>query len=326
MTTTPQPKDYQRIRELLGRAKKALIVAHVSPDGDTLGSAMGLAWALRDRGLEVRVSCADPVPPELSFIPGSEEITPRSWTDEDLVFCVDASSPERLGKVLSPVAIPVPVVNIDHHVTNPAYGDLNLVENKASTAELVLELILQLGLRLDRQSATCLLIGLVSDTRCFRTSNTTRDALQAACVLIDAGAPLAEVTDALYNHRPLPMLKLWGAILTRLEQVDGVLIAPVTQDLLSQLGIEMRSSRDLVNFLSATDGTRVAVVLRETEDGLIDVSMRSKPGVDVSGVAAHFGGGGHAQAAGCLLPGPLGEARKRLLGALSAVLWQTAVR
>ena len=309
------------IRDLLEKAHRVLLVSHVMPDGDTLGSALGLAWALRQRGLEVRLSCADTVPKPLRFMPGSQDYALRSRTDEEVIFVIDSSDLERIGRVYDAAAFAaVPVVNIDHHVTNLCFGNINWVEPKAATAELILELVRYLGIPLDARIATCLLTGLVTDTQCFRTHSTTADSLRAAGTLMDAGASLAAIVRAVFNHRSLPMLRLWGQALSNIQCSGGVLWTEISQDMLHRVGADEEASRGLANFLGTLDDAPVSVVLRELKGGLVDVSLRSSADVDVSKVALAFGGGGHAQAAGCLVKGTLAEVRERLLAALRQVL------
>jgi len=309
------------IKGLVERAHRALLIAHVMPDGDTLGSALGLAWALRKRGLIARVSCADAVPRQLRFLPGSQDYAPRPRTDEDLLFVIDSSDLARLGSVYDVAAFAaVPAVNVDHHVTNLHFGQINLVEPRAATAELILELIRYLEIPLDATIATCLLTGLVTDTLGFRTASTTPDSLRAAAELMDAGAPLAEIAEAAFNHRSLPMLRLWGLALSNIQGHDGVFWTEISQAMLRQVGADQEATRGLANFLRTLDGWPVSAVFREMEDGQVDVSLRSSGAVDVSAVALSFGGGGHVQAAGCVVEGALTEVRERVLDALHQAL------
>jgi len=309
------------IRGLVEKAHRVLLISHVMPDGDTLGSALGLAWALRKRGLEARLSCADPVPKQLRFLPGSREYAPRPKTDEDAILVIDSSDLERIGSIYDAEAFAaVPVVNIDHHVTNLHFGQINLVEPRAATAELILELVNYLDIPLDARIATCLLTGLVTDTQGFRIHSTTSDSLRAASTLMDAGASLAEIVEAAFNHRSLPMLRLWGLALASIQDSGGVFWTEISQDLLRRVGADQEASRGLANFLGTLDGAPISAVFRELQDGQVDVSLRSSVGVDVSRVALAFGGGGHTQAAGCLVRGALAEVRERLLAALRQAL------
>ncbi len=324
--------DLQAIRELLERVQRVLLVSHVMPDGDTLGSALGLAWALRQRGVDVRLACADPVPPMLHFLPGIEAFSNRGPGDEQAIVAIDCSDPARMGPAFEPTsrATPetrpdVPLVNIDHHITNTQYGTYNHASERASTAQLVMEVLAYTGLPLTARSAQCLLTGIVTDTRCFRTNNTTAGELRDALALVEAGANLAEVTDAVYDHLPLAMLRLWGPALARVQQAGDIVWTEVTLEMQAAAGLGPEGSDGLTNYLSTFHEARVALVLQELEDGHVDVSMRSVPSINVATVARALGGGGHPQASGCKLPGPLSAARERVLTALQAAS-NTAVR
>jgi phosphoesterase RecJ-like protein len=315
--TTEMTNSADEVRRIVRRAEKALIIAHIAPDGDTVGSALGLAWALRGWGLDVRLSCADPIPNELRFLPGSAEFAPRPPMDEDVIFVIDASDIERIGSLYNADAFGrVPVINIDHHVTNIRYGDLNLVVDKAATAEIIFDLLKAWDVEVDERIGTCLLTGIVTDTQGFRTSNTTPDLMRTSVQLMEAGAPLSQIMDLAFNRRSTSVLRLWGAALTNAQIADGIVWSEITQALLRSTGVTDAAGKGLVNFLSTLDGPLVAVLFREAADGRIDVSFRSVPGVDISGVAFSFGGGGHPQAAGCVISGPLPEVRERVLNAV----------
>jgi phosphoesterase RecJ-like protein len=312
-----QNRTLNDIRALLEQVQRVLIVSHIMPDGDTLGSALGLAWALRARGIEARLSCADEVPADFAFLPGLADYAVRPLTDEQAVLVVDSSDLERIGSIYGEAAFArVPVVNIDHHVTNLSFGNINLIVPKASTAELVLDVITFLEIPLDQRIATCLLTGVVTDTRGFRTSNTTADTLRAAVRLVEAGAPLSEITDAVFSHRSLDTLRLWGPALSNVQRRGRIVWAEITQEMLREAGVDISAAGGLVNFLSSFHEAQVAIVFRELEDGRVDVSMRAIPALDVSQVALAFGGGGHPQAAGCTVVGTLPDVRERIIAAL----------
>jgi phosphoesterase RecJ-like protein len=161
--------------------------------------------------------------------------------------------------------------------------------------------------------ATCLLHGILSDTLGFRTSNTTADVLKTATRLIEAGAPLAYLTDRIFNHRPLGMIQMWTRALQQLKLEGRILYSEITQGMRREVGYDQDGDAGLVNFINTTNEADIAVVFSELQDGQINVSIRSVVGYDVSKVASQLGGGGHAQAAGCTLPGPLEDAKARVL-------------
>ncbi len=311
------------LREALRGVQRVLIVSHVDPDGDTIGSALGLAWALRAQGIAVTLACQGPLPDEVGFLPGVEAFQDIGPTDEQLVIAIDASDRRRMGtRYVEESSLQRPLVVIDHHITNPGYGDLNLIAEVPATAMLVLEVMDALEIPLDATIATCLLTGIITDTQGFRTSNTTPEALAAAQRLMQAGAPLAQINQWVFARRSAATLTVWGVALCRATLEGGVLWTELPLTLVNPDGMRGEASSGLVNLINTVREAWVAAVFTEQPGGIIDVSMRSKPGVDISGVALAFGGGGHAQAAGCQVPGPLAEVRQRVVAALRAVVPQ----
>ena len=310
------------IKRVIHGARKVLLVSHIMPDGDTIGSVLGLAWALRARGIEARVSCADPVPTELGFLPGVEEFAARQVSDEDAVLVIDASDLARIGAIYDAAAFSSrPVVNIDHHATNVHYGTINYVDpTAAATAELIFVLVRFMELPITFKVATCLLTGLVMDTLCFRTSSTTSQSLRTAVALMEAGASLPHITDAAFNHRSTDVLRLWGPALTNARVHDGIAWTIVSQPRMRKEGIDPAASSGLVNFMNTLHEARVAALFSELEDGSVEVSLRSSPDIDIASVALSLGGGGHPQAAGCTLPGPTDEAVSRTLAAVRVAM------
>ncbi|HHX43525.1 MAG TPA: bifunctional oligoribonuclease/PAP phosphatase NrnA [Chloroflexi bacterium] len=307
----------EQIQTLLEGAERVLIVAHIEPDGDAIGSALGLAWALRRRGTLCTVACADEVPASLRFLPGSEEFVARWRVDEDVMVVVDTSDTARIGAIYPEDARhEVPLVVIDHHTTNLRYGDVNWVEERAATCQLVLELVTTMGIPLDDVIATCLLTGLITDTRGFRTRSTDAHALQTAVTLVNAGASLGDIMDAVFRSRSSTMLRVWGLALSDVHLEDGVIWVSVSQEDLERVGAAPSATEGLSNLLSTVRDAEVAVVFRELRPGVVDVSLRSAPRVDVAAVALSLGGGGHRQAAGCLLEASLPEAQALVLNAL----------
>jgi phosphoesterase RecJ-like protein len=265
--------------------------------------------------------CPDPLPQEVHHLPRWEAITgpPEGWEHPPepgtVLISLDCSAPDRLGKVYDVArSAGIPIVNIDHHPTNTHFGEVNWVESgAAATAQMLIHLIETLHVPLNVESATCLLHGLLSDTLGFRTPNTTAEVLRAATQLMEAGAPLAHLTDRIFNHRPLGMVRMWTRALQQLLLQDRILYSEITQSMRRDVGYEQDGDAGLVNFMNTTDEADIAVVFSELQDGQINVSMRSVVGYDVSQVALQLGGGGHAQAAGCTLPGPLESAKSRVL-------------
>lgn len=327
-------KVEKQTTERIASAQSILVGCHVSPDGDAIGSLLGLGLALEQNRKHVTMICPDPVPEDCHHLPGWETIVGPSagWerpADQSAILVsLDCSAPDRLGQVYGADWLDgIPIVNIDHHPTNTFFGQVNWVEPAAAaTSQMLVYLIEALHLPLDVNVATCLLHGLLSDTLGFRTSNTTAEVLKTATRLIEAGAPLTYLNDRIFSQRPLGMIRMWTHALQRLTLQDRILCSEITQQMRQEVGYEQDGDAGLVNFMNTTHEADIAVVFSELRDGQINVSMRCAVGYDVSQVALELGGGGHAQAAGCTLPGPLGKAKDRVLPLLQQAWAAQALR
>lgn len=301
-------------------AEHIYLATHIDPDGDAIGSLLGLAWTLRNLGKDVTAACADPVPEAYTFLPGSDDITRRPPADEDLIISLDAGSLDRLGELYAPERFADrSLVNIDHHVTNTRFGDVVLVDlEAAATAEILYLVIDRLGIPLTLRATTCFLTGIMTDTRSFRTSNTTPRVLLVATMLMQSGAPLTEIAQQVFESKPMASLCLLGQALRAMHKVDRVIWSQVTQEMIRQCDAKPEDASSIINLLNSTREADMAILFREDSDGSIDVGFRSKPGINVSEIAVALGGGGHPQASGCRLPGPLPDARERVLTTVRA--------
>jgi phosphoesterase RecJ-like protein len=304
----------EAIERLFEGARRILLVTHVAPDGDAVGSILGLGSLLRARGKEVTLACEDRIPEVYAWLPGSAEIVRQASGWYDLIVSLDCSDERRMGNVFHDGLVGIPLLNIDHHVTNTAFGTINWVDPSiAATAQMVLVLAEAFGWEVTSPVAVCLLTGLVTDTRCFRTYNTDIEAMRAALHLMEAGASLNEITRRALDQRPLASVRLWGEAFGRLQLDGGVLWTEVTQEMRQSWALGENGDSGLANFLSGVREPSVVVVFTERDDGTIDVGMRSVPGYDVAEVACRLGGGGHPQAAGCTLDGELVKVQQRVL-------------
>lgn len=300
-------------------AQRLLLITHVVPDGDALGSTLGLAWGLRQLGKTVTLACAGPINSGLQFLPGVEAFLPHAPVDHfDQIVVLDSGDLSRIGDVYQPALFQsAPVINIDHHVTNTRFGDENWVDDTASSvSEMIHDLLPGLGVHLDARIATCLLTGLVTDTLGFRTSSTSPRTLRAAADLMAAGAPLYDIVEAVFGRKSLNLVRLWGRILSTFHNEAGVVWAVVPETVFQEYGVSEDDVKGLASFLRGTDGTEVAILIMEAGGGKVKVEFRSAGRVDVSAVAASLGGGGHRVASGCTLIGSLAEAEARSLAAV----------
>ncbi len=300
----------------LAKAQRFAVVSHINPDGDAVGSVLGMGLALEQAGKQVWMALCHGVPPDFRFLPGAERIGLAIPEDVpiDMVIAVDAGDRERLGSAL-PADWRVDL-NIDHHATNTHYGLLNVVEPDApSTTSILARYLPRWGLSLSTEVATALLTGLLTDTLGFRTESVTPDTLRLAASLMEKGAPLSTLYYETMVAKSFAALRYWGFGLSRMQR-DGALVwSYVTQADRDAAGYEMEDDADLVNRLITAREAQVALIFVERSGPRVKMSWRAKAGWDVSHLARQFGGGGHAAAAGAILPGTLEEVMPRVLQA-----------
>ncbi len=306
-----------RIAEALRGRSHVLLLGHVSPDGDSLGSTLALARALWTCGQHATVGSADGVPTMYRFLPGSERIQtalPDGATYDAVVF-MECSSPERAG-ALAARAAGVPLwVNIDHHVSNSGFGDLiDHDPAAAAVGELVYPIVREFLPTLDAGTATCLLCALLTDTGSFRYQSVAPGTLRIAADLVAAGASVAEVYEQVYENRPASALHLLGKALDRcaLAEEGRVAWTVVTQAMLRETGAVMEDSEGIIGALRGIAGVEVAALFKEEPDG-IRVSLRARGRVRAHVIAGAFGGGGHAAAAGFTGHGSLDDVVRQTL-------------
>lgn len=297
-------------------ANRIVVVTHLNPDGDAIGSLLGLTNALREMGKDVTAAVDGGVPNYLRFLTGVETVLPLLETgDWDLLVSVDASDEERTG--LSGIyarAHSAKIINLDHHPTNTLFGDIFLVVPTAvSATEIILNWLESFPHPISVPVAVALLTGLVTDTRGFRTSNVLPATLGCAQRLLEAGASLTMITARTLDSMTYATVELWKHVLPSVVLDGPVISATVLCEDIRRANMTERDSGGLVSWLLSTDQAMVAVVFKELENGNVELSMRSKPGFDVGSVAFGLGGGGHKQASGATIPGPIEAARDRVV-------------
>ena len=295
---------------MLLAAQKIVLCCHVSPDGDTLGSALGLARLLEQKGKEVTVFVDDDINKSLSFIPGVDKVQrPEAGVivESDLFVVVDASSFDRVGICNEVVKAPV-LLNIDHHISNTEFADYLYLDAEAAAAgEIMCDLFEAMGWEYDEAIAVDFYTAITTDCGSFRYSNTTSRTMQRAAKLLDYGVKPNEISEML-DIRSRKTTELLAKVLPSLtfDYEGKVAHITITNDLYD-------------SYPRYTEGVEVAVMFKAVEPEVTRVSMRSS-NVDVASVALSFGGGGHLRAAGCTMYAPVEEAKAQLLAAIGKAL------
>lgn len=309
-----------------GGGRIALAV-HQRPDGDALGSAMGLAAILRNSGGSVKLVSPLPLPEHLSFIVDSElvvdDIETGWWNGFDCLGVLDCGEAGRLEPVVAEALPHLPVFTIDHHASSAGLGRAIWVEPKASsTGEMIVRLASRADWFMPPFAAQALWTAIITDTGRFCFENTHEAALEAACACLKAGASPAMVAAALYQSVTVPERRLQLRVLERMELLAGgrLAVSWLTDEDFRQAGIGVEGAQNLVNILRDTEGVDVAVFLYEPAAGHpnpknVKASFRTNSPYDALAVTSRFGGGGHQRAAGCSLPGPIGDAAKLIIEA-----------
>lgn len=311
------------IAAALRSAQRVAIAAHVRPDGDAVGSVLGLALSLRAMGKTVYALLEDGVPSNLTFLPDTGTVLqpPYDVLDIDCAIAVDTATHERVGSATKAALGVAPLlVNIDHHPTNPGYGHLNHVDGtQPAVGQIVYELIKEGGFPVTDAVLQHLFTAISTDTGSFQFSSTTARTHEIAAEMMREGLDTAYLAQMLYQTYPARRLALMRSMLNEMQfRADGRIVSwNLTQKLMDEVKIESGDTEGIIDTLRMIDSVVSAVIFEELPDGKIRVSSRSKDSrLDVSAVCAQFGGGGHRMAAGARMKGPIEAAADTFLNAL----------
>lgn len=329
LRTVPElERQIESVVECIGDNDSFLIAAHEEPDGDAIGSTLALGVMLQGLGKEVLMFNQDPVPYNCEFLAGAGAVASQVPPDADfdVLVLLDCSELERLGESFpaSSEGDADTVVVIDHHKTiDEQTADLYLCDSEAAaTAELLYRLVAPIGAELTRDLAECLYCGLMTDTGSFQYSNTSRTTFRIAGELLEAGVEPWEMTMRILESEPLRRIELLGEVLDTLtlSSCGRLAFIEIDREILGETERAAELTDGFINYGRSIRGVEVSTQLREREDGGWKVSFRSKGAVDVSRLASRFGGGGHHNAAGCVMEGPPAEIRSSLTRELTDIL------
>ncbi len=292
------------VKTIIGEAKSILVTSHLRPDGDAVGSVLGLGLALQNAGKDVQMVLMDGVPSSFQHLTGCDQISNRPKDIFDTSFVLDCSDVQRVGDIFNQNHIPT--INIDHHVTNLGFARINIVNQQVSaTAEMLYELIPLTGLTIQKPIAEALLTGIITDTIGFRTSNMHAKTLRIVADLMEKGCDLPFLYQKALINRSFESAKLWGVGLSNLQKEGRIAWAVLTQEDRKAVGYPGKDDADLINVLSSLEEIDIAIIFVEQSNGKVKVSWRARKGYDVSHIATSFGGGGHEPAAGAEINGTL---------------------
>jgi len=309
--------EIERTAKQIADSSDIVVISHERPDGDAVGSLLALTLALVEKGKKVVPVLDDGLPKKWQFLPGADLIKSELPSSEHFVITVDAADLHRIGAL----DVGRVDVNIDHHPSNTRFGSINLVDPVAASTTAVLHRLLpELDLPINVDIASNLLTGLITDTLGFRTNSVGPGALRIAAELIEAGADISR----LYRKAMLGLTfeagHYWAHGLSRMEMQDGVVWSSLLVSDRKDAKYPGTDDADLIDVLTTIEGPRVAVLFIEQSDGNVKMSFRALPGIDVSRLAANFGGGGHELAAGAMIEGELQEVMDRVLNSTFAAM------
>lgn len=305
-----------KIAEEISQSTTIGISYHTSPDGDSLGSALALLLALKKLNKDAYILSKETPPKDFGFLPLIREITSESSlpsTATDLIIILDCGNKDRINANLNNYK--GKIINIDHHVTNEFYGDINHVDTSAAAVgEIVFDVINCLNIEITQDIAICLYTSLLTDTGSFKYSSTTEKTHNIAGALISTGFDFTEVHRLIYDNKDYKYLKLQGKVFDTmyLSHKGTICIMEIKEELLRDLDYELEDSSEIIASALKIKGIEVAVLFREKSGG-IKISLRSKDKIDVRKIAEHFSGGGHVKAAGIFLPNVTLEAAKECI-------------
>lgn len=297
--------EIKKLKQKLDEAEHICLVSHIHPDGDSIGSLLGLGLALRSLNKKVTMFKTDDIPYKYRFLPQINILKSCVENEKfDLLIILDCSDIDRLGSFKHVIDKAKCIVNIDHHISNTNYGDINIINHEAAaTGELVYNILNCLNINIDKAIATCLYVAIATDTGSFRYDNTRSETHYIVFKLLEKQIDLKKITLEVFQNKTLASAKLFIESLNTLELYydNKLAIVQVTQQMLKKNNAEFNDIDGIVEYIRDIDTVEVACILKEIEKDEIKIGLRSKTYVDVAKVANVFQGGGHVRASGCTI-------------------------
>jgi bifunctional oligoribonuclease and PAP phosphatase NrnA len=306
------------IVDVIHKSNKVGITCHISPDGDSIGSVIGLTIALRRLNKDAYIISKEQLPGIYSFLPYSDEINGECYKPTESTDCVivlDCGNMERINFLLDSNKRNYVLVNIDHHLTNGLYGEINYIDTKASAVgEIVYTLLKTLDIEIDKDIAQCLYTAVMTDCGSFRYSNTTPNTHYIAADLISTGIDFNDIFQRVYENKKFKNIKLLGKIIENMELAlnEKVCVMQLTKSMCEDLNVDSKNVDEVINIGMQVEGVEVTVLFKELEEGT-KVSLRSRFQFDVRRLAEAFGGGGHTKASGFMSSRNISECKKDVL-------------
>jgi phosphoesterase RecJ-like protein len=312
------------IAQTLAAANRILILSHINPDGDAIGSMLGVWHILRAMGKTATPLASSAYPESAEALPGIEHVQMYQpgmpLPPADLIWMVDTANPQRVGPPYDEHASELnhlPLIIVDHHVTNDGLGRVNLVDARAaSCAELLYRLFREMDVAVTPETATCLLLGLTTDTQSFQTNSTGPQTLRIAADLVESGADQSAIVQKVYYATPYSTAHMLGLALSHVQREDGLIWTHISREMMQQTQASDSAYDDVTSVMMRIEGMQISALFKERDDGNVKLSLRSKAGIDVAAIARTWGGGGHTQAAGATLQKNLDEAQREVLAVL----------
>lgn len=304
------------IAKLIEQSTTIGITFHTSPDGDSLGSALALLIALKNKNKMAYIISQEKIPEDFSYLPFSSEISgnlQEPIENTELVIVVDCGNKERINANLNNYKNTL--INIDHHLSNDMYGDFNYVDTKAAAvAEIVYELITILNMEITKDIAICLYTSLLTDTGSFKYSSTTKRTHNIAAKLIDTSIDFTSIHRNIYENKSFKFLKLQGMVLENMYLLldNKICIMEIHEKMLKDINYVLEDSSEIISYGLKVKGVEISVLFKEALNG-VKISFRSKDTADVRKIAEHFSGGGHSKASGAFIPNVTIEEAKNIV-------------